>query len=167
LSEFINHQFFPFMDLKLLSVLGDRRIKCLIKLLKGGECELLKVNNDKLMACDREEVDKVYKLIPEFDVLRRQGYDVVCKLVVLTNRLRSENISDLAVAVATAVNVMFGAQVSEEDARKIGEVAQVVGCVKIDEDGIEVDNECLDKLDVPDQLKDQVRTLSVLNLVWS
>ena len=154
------------MDTELIYILGDKRFKCIVKALKGGECELLKIDKDKLFVCDQEEVEKVYKFLPEFNVLRQQGYDIVCKLVELVNRLRSENVTDLVTAVAMVINVLFGYKISEEDAKKIGEAVKIVECVSVSKDGIDVDNECLSRLDVPKQLKDQVRMISLMNLVW-
>jgi hypothetical protein len=155
------------MDPKLMALLGDRRFKCFVSLLKGKECSMLDIDQEKLLAGDQNEIEKIYRFLPELDRVRRSGYDIVSKLVELANRLRSENISDLAVAVGVMINVMFGKQISEEDARKVGAVIDVFKCVKIGEDGVEVDNECLEQVDVPEELKDQVRAAAVVNLVWS
>ena len=155
------------MDPKLLVLLGDKRIKCFIRILKGGECEMLKVDRDRLLAGDEQEKEKIYQFLPEFDKIRRQGYDIVGRLVELANRLTSENVSDFAVAIGVMMNVMFGREVSEDDARRVGAVIDVFKCVKFDEGGVDVDNECLERVDVPDQLKDQIRMMTVANLVWS
>jgi hypothetical protein len=128
---------------------------------------MLDIDPERLLAGDEREKEKIYKFLPEFDSVRRQGYDVVGRLVELANRLRSENVSDLAVAVGVMVNVMFGRQISEEDAKQVGAVIDAFKCVKFDEGGVEVDNECLEGVDVADQLKDQIRMLTVANLVWS
>jgi hypothetical protein len=129
---------------------------------------MLDVDIEKLMAGDEGEKEKIYRFLPEFDKVRKQvGYDIVDRLVELANRLRSENVSDLAVAVGIMINVMFGRQISEEDAKRVGAVIDSFKCVKFDESGVEIDNECLSSVDVPDQLKDQIRSLSVVNLVWS
>jgi hypothetical protein len=135
-------------------------------LLKGGECDLLKVDREKLMAGDEGEKEKIYRLIPEFDLIRKQGnYDVVGKLVELAGRLQSERVADLAAAVSVMISVMFGAQISEEDAKKVGAVVDALSCVRFDEDGVFVDNECLDAVDVPEQFKDELRMVTMLNLV--
>ena len=153
-------------DPRLLALLGDKRVRCFIQVLKGGECEMLKVDRDKLMAGDEQEKEKIYRFLPEFDKIRKQGYDLVGKLVELVNRLQSEKVTDLAVAVGVMANVMFGRQISEEDAKKIGAVIDAFRCIGFDEDGIGVDNECLEGVNVPDQLKDQIRMVSVANLLW-
>jgi hypothetical protein len=156
------------MDPKLISLLGDKRFKCLVSLLKGKGCSMLDVDVDKLLVGDQAEIEKVYRFLPELDSVRRQGYDIVGRLIELANRLRSENVSDLAVAVSIMMNVMFGQQVSVEDAKKVGAVLDAFKCVRFDEDGyVSVDNECLERVDVPDQLKDQIRMVTVANLVWS
>ena len=155
------------MDPKLMALLGDRRLQCFMKIIKGGECESLKIDKDKLLACDREEVEKVYGFLREFNALRKQGYDVVCKLVELANRLRSENVKDLAVAVSTMISVMFGREISKEDAEKIGSIIDVFRCIRFNENWIEVDHECIERSDAPEGLKDQIRTVTVANLVWS
>jgi len=155
------------MDPKLLSLLGDKRVRCFVKILKGGECEMLKIDRDRLLAGDEHEKDKIYQFLPEFDKIRKQGYDIVGRLVELVNRLQSEKITDLAVAVGVMVNVMFGRQISEEDVKKVSGVIDAFRCVRFGDDGVSVDNECLEGVDVPDQLKDQIRMVSVANLVWS
>ena len=155
------------MDPKLLSLLGDKRVRCFVKILKGGEREMLKVDRDKLLAGDEHEKEKIYQFLPEFNKIRKQGYDIVDRLIELANRLTSENVSDFAVAVGIMMNVMFGREVSEEDAKRVGAVIDVFKCVKFDEGGVDVDNECLEGVDAPDQLKDQIRMMTVANLVWS
>jgi hypothetical protein len=152
------------MDPKLVALFGDKRFKCFLKILKGRECDLLKIDREKLMAGDEQEKEKVYKFIPELD-LRKYGYDIVGRLVELANRLRSENVSDLAVAVGVMMNVMFGRQISEEDAKKIGAVIDSFKCVNFDEDGVSVDGECLNSVDVPEQLKDYIRMATSANLI--
>jgi len=153
----------------MLSVLGSllrsKRFRCLITILKGGECDL-KIDREKLLAGDEGEKEKIYQLIPEFDVIRKQGnYDIVGKLVELGGRLQSEKVADLATAVSIMISVMFGRQISEEDAKKIGAVVDALSCVKFDEDGVFVDEGCLNVVDVPDQFKDQIRTVVMINLV--
>jgi hypothetical protein len=155
------------MDPKLLALLGDKRFKCFVSLLKGRRCSMLDVDVEKLLAGDEEEREKVYKFLPELDVVRKQGYDIVGKLVELSRRLRSENVSDLAVAVGIMVNTMFGREISEQDAKQVGAVVDLFKCIEFGEDGVSVNNECLERVDVPDQLKDQIRMLTVANLVWS
>jgi hypothetical protein len=155
-------------DPRLLALLGDKRFKCFVSLLKGKGCSMLDVDVERLLAGDEGEREKIYRFLPEFDKVRRQGgYDIVGRLIELANRLRSENVSDLAAAVGVMVNVMFGRQISEEDAKQVGAVIDAFKCVKFDEGGVEVDNECLEGVDVPDQLKDQIRMVSVANLIWS
>jgi hypothetical protein len=155
------------MDPKLLALLGDKRFKCFVSLLKGKGCSMLDVDVEKLLAGDEQEREKVYKFLPELDAVRKQGYDIVGRLVELSRRLRSENVSDLAVAVGIMVNVMFGREISEEDAKQVGAVIDLFKCIKFDEGVVSVDNECLERVDVPDQLKDQVRMITLANLVWS
>jgi len=155
------------MDPKLLSLMGDKRFRCFVSLLKGKGCDMLNVDVERLFAGDEGEKEKVYRFLPELDAVRRQGYDIVGRLVELANRLRSENVSDLAVAVGVMMNVMFGRNVSEEEARRVGAVIDAVKCINIDGDGVSVDNECLNAVDVPEEFKDQLRMLSMVNLVWS
>jgi hypothetical protein len=157
------------IDPKMLALLGDKRFKCFVSLLKGKGCSMLDVDIEKLMAGDESEKEKIYRFLPELDKVRKQGggYDIVGRLIELANRLRSENVSDLTAVIGIMVSTMFGREISEEDAKRVGAIIDVFRCVKFDESGVEVDNECLEGIDVPDQLKDQVRTLSVVNLVWS
>jgi hypothetical protein len=159
------------MDPKLLSLLGDRRFKCFIQILKGKRCDVLDIDPEKLLAGDQAEIDKVYRFLPELDAVRRQGYDIVGRLVELANRLRSENVKDLAVAISMMINVMFGKQISEEDAKKIGAIIDASKCVKIEGGWVSVDNECLERSEAPEELKDQVRMVTLANLalsaVWS
>ena len=61
---------------------------------------------------------------------------------------------------------MFGGSISEEDAKKIGEFVQMVECVRFDQGWVEVDGQCLERFDVPQELKDQFRMLTAVNLVW-
>jgi hypothetical protein len=155
------------MDPRLMSLLGDKRFRCFVRLMKGGRCDMLDVDPGRLLSGDQAEIDKVYRFLPELENIRKSGYDIVGRLVELANKLRSENVSDLAVAVGVMVNVMFGKQISEEDAKKVGAVVDVFKCLKFDEDGVSVDNECLDAADAPEELKDHIRMVTVANLVWS
>ncbi len=156
------------MNPKLMALLGDKRFKCFVALLKGRGCSMLDVDMDRLFAGDQSEIEKVYRFLPELDRVRKQGgYDIVGRLVELAGRLRSENVSDFATAMAVMMNVMFGRQVSEEDVRRVGLLVDAFKCVRFGEDGVEVDNECLEGVDVPEELKDQIRAVSVVNLVWS
>jgi hypothetical protein len=164
---FINPQVFSSMDPKLMSLLGDKRFKCFVSLLKGKGCSMLDVDVERLFAGDDQEKEKIYRFLPELDKIRKSGYDIVGRLVELANKLRGENVSDLAVAVGIMMNVMFGRQISEEDAKRVGSVIDVFKCVRFGEDGVEVDGECLEKVDAPEGLKDQIRAVSVVNLVWS
>jgi hypothetical protein len=155
------------MDPRMVALLGDKRFRCFVSLLKGRGCDMLNIDQEKLLAGDQNEIEKVYRFLPELDRVRRSGYDIVSRLVELSNKLRSENISDLAAAVGVMINVLFGREVSKEDIEKIGSIIDVFKCVKIGEDGVEVDNECLEQVNAPDEFKDQVRAVSVVNLVWS
>jgi len=155
------------MDPKLMALLGDKRFRCFVSLLKGKGCDMVDVDVEKLLAGDQGEVEKLYRFLPELDKVRRSGYDIIGRLVELAGRLRSENVSDLAVGIGVMMNVMFGKQIAEEDARKVGSVIDAFRCVKFGEDGVEVDHECLEGVDVPEQLKDQLRMVSMANLVWS
>jgi len=155
------------MDPKLISLLGDKRFRCFVQVLKGKECDMLNIDPERLLSGDQAEIDKVYKFLPELDAVRRQGYDIVGRLVELSNRLRSENVRDLSVAFALMFSVMFGREVSEEDAARIGEVVDVFRCIRVGEDGVEVDGQCLDSLNVPEEFKNQVRMVTLANLVWS
>lgn len=150
-----------------MALLGDRRFRCFVNLLKRKGCDILDVDQEKLLAGDQNEIEKVYRFLPELDKVRRSGYDIVSKLVELANKLRSENISDLAVAIGVMMNVMFGISISEEDAKKVGSVIDMFKCVKIEEDGVWIDNECLEHVNVPEELKDQVKAITLVNLVWS
>jgi hypothetical protein len=150
-----------------MSLLGDRRFRCFVDLIRGRGCDMLSIDRDRLMACDSQEVDKVYNIFKEFRELRKSGYDVVCKLVEVAKKLMSENVSDLAVALGIMFNVMFGRQLSEEEAKIVGEVIKSFKCVQLSEDGVYIDNECLDSVNVPENFKDQLRTLTVANLIWS
>jgi hypothetical protein len=127
----------------------------------------LDVDVERLFVGDDQEKEKIYQFLPELDKVRKSGYDIVGRLVELAGRLRSDNVSDLAVAVGVMINVMFGRQISEEDAKKVGSVIDVFKCVKFSEDGVEVDGECLERVDVPEELKDQIRAVPMVNLVWS
>jgi hypothetical protein len=155
------------MDPKLLALMGDKRFKCFVNMLKGKGCSMLDVDQERLLAGDEQEKEKIYRFLPELDKVRKSGYDIVGRLIELANKLRSENVSDLAVAVGMMVNVMFGREISPEDAEKIGAVVDVFKCVQFDQDGVEVDNECLEKINAPEELKDQVRAVTVANLIWS
>jgi hypothetical protein len=154
------------VDKRLVQVLGDRRFRCFMRLLRGKECKLVDIDPDRLLEGSAEEIEKVYRLLPELDV-RKSGYDIVGRLVELGRRLKSESVRDLTAAVALMFSVMFGQQLSEEDARRIGEVVEAFKCIKVDEDGVEVDGECLNSVNVPEELKDQIRSVSMVNLVWS
>ena len=150
-----------------MSLLGDKRFRCFVNLLKGKGCDMLDVDVERLLSGDQAEIDKVYKFLPELENIRKSGYDIVGRLVELSNRLRSENVSDLSVAFALMFSVMFGREVSEEDARKVGAVIDVFKCVRFDGDGVSVDNECLEGVEVPEEFKNQVRMVTLANLVWS
>jgi len=155
-------------DIELMSLLGDKRFKCFVNLLKGKGCDMLNVDVERLFAGDEGEKEKIYKFLPEFESVRRQGYDMVGKLVELANKLRSENISDLVVAVGVMMNVMFGRQISEEEAKKIGATINTIKCVEVAEDGVSINRECLDSIEgVPEEFKKQIRTVSLVNLIWS
>ena len=164
---FINWDFFLLMDPKLLTLLGDRRFRCFVSILKGKGCNMLDVDVEKLMAGDEQEKEKIYRFLPELDKVRRSGYDIVGRLIELANKLRSENVSDLATALGIMVNVMFGREISPEDVEKVGAVIDVFKCIQFDQDGVDVDNECLERANIPDELKDQIRAVTVVNLVWS
>jgi len=156
------------MDPRLMSLLGDKRFKCFVNLLKGKGCSMLDVDPERLLAGDQAEIDKVYRFLPEFEGVRRQGYDIVGKLVELANRLQSEKVADMAAAVGVMMSVMFGRQVSEEEARQLGAVIDVLKCVEVGEDGVSVNSECLDGVEgVPEEFKNQIRTVSLVNLIWS
>ena len=150
-----------------MALLGDKRFKCFVALLKGKGCNMLDVDPEKLLAGDQSEIEKIYRFLPELDKIRKSGYDIVSHLIELASKLRSENISDFATAMAVMFNVMFGSQISEEDAKRVGKIIDAFKCVKFDDGGVEVDGECLDAVDVPEELKDQIRAVSVVNLVWS
>jgi hypothetical protein len=147
---FINPQVFSSMDPKLLALLGDV---------------------ERLIAGDQSEIEKVYRFLPELDKVRKSGYDIVGRLVELANKLRSENVSDLAVAVGVMMNVMFGRQISEEDAKKIGAIIDTFKCVKFEEGWVSIDNECLNTVDAPEELKDRIKMATFANFalsaVWS
>jgi hypothetical protein len=156
------------MDPRLVSLLGDKRFKCFVNLLKGKGCSMLDVDPERLLAGDRDEIDKVYRFLPEFEGVRRQGYDIVGKLVELANKLQSEKVADMAAAVGVMMSVMFGRQVSEEEAKQLGAVIDAFKCVEVAEDGVSVNSECLDGVEgVPEEFKNQIRTVSLINLIWS
>ena len=155
------------LDPRLVSLLGDKRFRCFVNLLKGRGCDMLNIDQERLLSGDRDEVEKVYKFLPELESVRRQGYDIVGRLVELANKLRSEKVSDMAVAMGVMMSVMFGREVSEEDARKIGTIIDVFDCITFYDDRLVVHNECLDKIDVPEDLKNYVRMVGLANLVWS
>jgi len=155
------------MDPKLLALMGDKRFKCFVSILKGKGCDMLDVDQEKLLAGDEQEKEKIYRLLPELDKVRKAGYDVIGRLVELANRLRSENVSDLATALGVMVSTMFGREISPEDAEKVGAVIDAFKCIQLDQDGVSVDNECLERTNIPDELKDQIRAVTVVNLVWS
>jgi soluble P-type ATPase len=155
------------MDPKLLALMGDRRFKCFVSMLKGKGCDMLNVDQERLLAGDEQEKEKIYRFLPELDKVRKSGYDIVGRFIELANKLRSENVSDLAVAVGIMLNVMFGREISPEDARKVGSVIDAIKCVNFDEDGVSVDYECLEKADVPEELKKQIGMVTMANLVWS
>jgi len=155
------------VDPRLAQLLADRRFRCFLKLLRGQECKLVDIDPNRLLEGNPGEIEKVYKLLPELDSMRRNGYDVVSRLVELSSRLRSERVADMVSAITLMFSVMFGQQISEEDARRIGEVIDVFKCIKIEEDGVEVDSECLSSVNVPEELKEQIRSVSLVNLIWS
>jgi len=150
-----------------MSLLGDKRFKCFVNVLKGKGCDMLNVDQEKLLSGDKEEIEKIYKFLPELDNVRRNGYDIVGRLIELANKLRSENISDMTVAIGVMMNVMFGRQISEEDAKKMGSIIDAFKCVSFDKDGIYIDNECLDSINVPEEFKNQLRMVTMANLIWS
>jgi hypothetical protein len=152
------------MDPKLMSLLGDKRFRCFVQTLKGKKCDMLSVDPERLLAGDQGEIDKIYRFLPELDSVRKHGYDIVGRLVELANRLRSENISDMATAMGVMLSVMFGREINEEDIKRIGSVIDVFKCMRFDEDGVEVDGECLEKSNAPEELKDQIRMVTVANL---
>ena len=154
------------MDPRLLALMGDKRFKCFVSMLKGKGCDMLSVDQERLLAGDEQEKEKIYRFLPELDKVRKAGYDIVGRLVELANRLRSENVSDLAVAVGVMVSTMFGREISPEDAEKVGAVVDVFRCIQFDQDGVSVDNGCLERINVPDEFKDQIRSVTMVNLVW-
>jgi len=151
----------------MLALLGDKRFKCFVSILKGKRCDMLDVDAEKLLAGDEQEKEKIYRFLPELDKVRRSGYDVIGRLIELANRLRSENVSDLTTAVGVMISTMFGREISDEDTRKIGSIIDAFKCVQLDQDGVSIDNECLERANIPDELKDQIRAVTVVNLVWS
>ena len=151
----------------MLALMGDKRFKCFVSILKGKGCDMLNVDQEKLLAGDEQEKEKIYRFLPELDKVRRSGYDIVGRLIELANRLRSENVSDLATAVGVMISTMFGREISDEDTRKIGSIIDAFKCVQLDQDGVSIDNECLERANIPDELKDQIRAITVVNLVWS
>jgi len=155
------------MDPKLLALMGDKRFKCFVSILKGKGCDVLNVDQERLLAGDEQEKEKIYRFLPELDKVRKSGYDIVGRLVELANRLRSENVSDLVTAVGVMLSVMFGREISPGDAEKVGAVVDAFKCIQLDQDGVSVDNECLERANIPDELKDQIRAVTVANLVWS
>jgi hypothetical protein len=155
------------VDPRLAGLLGDRRFRCFLRLLRGHQCKLVDVSPERLLEGNPDEIEKLYRLLPELDVVRRSGYDIIGRLVELGRKLRSENVRDLAEAVTLMFAVMFGASITEEDARKIGGVVDAFKCIRVEEDGIEVDGACLDAAGIPEELKEQIRAVSLANLVWS
>ncbi len=150
-----------------MALLGDKRFKCFVALLKGRGCSMLDVDVDRLFAGDQSEVEKVYRFLPELDKVRKQGYDIVGRLAELAGKLRSEKVTDMAVALGIMMNVMFGREISREDAEKIGAIIDAFKCIKFGEDGVEVDSECLDAVNVPEELKDEFKMLTIANLIWA
>ena len=155
------------MDPRLAQLLADRRFRCFLRLLRGQECRLVDIDPNRLLEGNPGEIEKVYRLLPELESVRRSGYDVVSKLIELGNKLRSERVADMVSAITLMFSVMFGQQVSEEDARRIGEVIDMFKCIKIEEYGVEVDSECLSSVNVSEELKEQIRSVSLVNLIWS
>lgn len=151
-----------------MSLMGDKRFRCFVQILKGRRCDALDVDPERLLSGDQEEIEKVYKFLPELQNIRKSGYDIVGKLVELGNKLRSENVSDMATAFAVMFSVMFGRQISEEDAKKVGALIDAFKCVEISGDGVSVNSECLDGVEgVPEEFKNQLRMVTVANLIWS
>jgi hypothetical protein len=156
------------MDPKLMALLGDKRFRCFVSLLKGKGCDMLDVDVERLFAGDEQEKEKIYRFLPELDKVRKSGYDIVGKLVELSGRIRGEKVADMATAVGVMMSVMFGREIDKESIKLIGAVIDSLKCVKFDEDGVSVDNECLDSVEgVPEEFKDQIRMVSVANLIWS
>ena len=160
---------------ELMKLVGDIRIRCLFSLIRGRDVPEVcrKYINTEVVErfvsglATEDDLRAVYDLVPSLKEIRdRTGIDIVGKLVEIRRKLESEKVADVAQALTLALSVM-GLNISEKDAESVGRIIDMFKCIKLEDGVMYVDNECLDGVDVPEELKNQVRMITMLQSVWA
>ena len=159
---------------EVVKLMGDIRIRCLFSLIRGRDVPEVCRKYIHTEVVERfvsglateDDLRAVYDLVPSLKEIRdRTGIDIVGKLVEIRRKLESEDIRDVAQALTLALSAM-GVNISEKDAESVGRIIDMFKCIKLEDGVMYVDNECLDGVDVPEELKNQVRMIVAIQSIW-
>ena len=159
---------------ELMKLVGDIRIRCIFSLLKGRDVpEVCKkyiptevVERFVSGLATEDDLKVIYDIVPSLrEIKEKTGIDIVGKLVEIRRKLESEKVADVAQALTLALSVM-GLNISEKDAESVGRIIDMFKCIKLEDGVMYVDNECLDGVDVPEELKNQVRMIVAIQSIW-
>jgi len=160
---------------ELMKLMGDIRIRCIFSLLKGRDVPEVCRKYIPTEVVERfisglateDDLRAVYDLVPSLKEIRdRTGIDIVGKLIEIRRKLESEKVADVAQALTLALATL-GVNISEGDVASIGKIVDMFSCVKLENGIMYVDNACLDSIDVPEELKNQVRMVVAMQSVWA
>ena len=155
-------------------LMGDIRIRCLFSLIRGRDVPEVCRKYIPTEVVERfvsglateDDLRAVYDLVPSLKEIRdRTGIDIVGKLVEIRRKLESEKVADVAQALTLALSVM-GVNISEKDAESVGRIIDMFKCIKLEDGVMYVDNECLDAVEVPEELRHQIRMVVAIQSIW-
>ena len=159
---------------EVVKLMGDIRIRCLFSLIRGRDVPEVcrKYINTEVVErfvnglVTEDDLKVIYDIVPSLrEIKEKTGVDIVGKLVEIRRKLESEKVADVAQALTLALSVM-GVNISEKDVSSIGKIVDMFSCVKLENGVMYVDNECLDSIDVPEELKNQIRMVVAIQSIW-
>ena len=159
---------------EVVKIVSDVRIRCIFSILKGKNVPEICSKYIPTEVIERfvsgtateEDLKFVYEIPQLREIREKTGIDIVSKLIEIRRKLESEKVADVAQALTLALATL-GVNISERDLESIGKIVDMFSCVKVDNGIMYVDNECLDGVDVPEELKNQVRMVVAMQSVWA
>ena len=161
------------IDPKVLSIISDRRVRCIMGLMTGrdvekrckGVVDMDMVERAKRGELTEEDIEKVLGMLPA-----GVPKDVFRKLFDAAKEIRSKGVSDILEGLAVTLTVLTGKPITKEALEPAAGVAELINCVSVDGEEISIDGECVERTaaerNIPRELVDQfVAAASIGNII--